>query len=105
MSLLIAVDSPPGMTRPTRSASCSGRRMATTSTPSDSSATTCSRKAPWSARTPIFTLSATLLHALGVRDVRDVDPDHGLAEVAGDPRDDVRVLEMRGRLDDRPVSY
>src|SRR5450759_3031731 len=101
MSLLIAVDSPPGMTRPTQSASCSGRRMATTSTPSDSSATTCSRKAPWSARTPIFTLPATLLHALGVRDVRDVDPDHGLAEVAGDPRDDVRVLEMRGRLDDR----
>ena len=34
-------------------------------------------------------------------DVRDVDADHRLAQVARHARDDVGVLEVRGRLDDR----
>ena len=49
----IAVDSPPGMTSPSSSASCSGFRTSTTCAPSRRSIAACSRKFPWTARTPI----------------------------------------------------
>src|SRR5918996_493153 len=49
------VDSPPGMTRPSRPSSCSGLRTSTTSAPRRRSIAACSRKLPWTARTPIVT--------------------------------------------------
>src|SRR5215218_9119473 len=52
---MIAVDSPPGITRPSRSSSCSGLRTSTGSAPSRRSIAACSRKSPCTARIPIFT--------------------------------------------------
>src|SRR4029453_13038180 len=51
---MIAVDSPPGITRPSRPSRCSGFRTSTGSAPSRRSTAACSRKSPWTARTPIF---------------------------------------------------
>src|SRR3954454_15419546 len=53
MRRMKVVDSPPGMTRPSRSSSCSGLRTSTTSAPSRRSIAACSRKFPCTARTPI----------------------------------------------------
>src|SRR5580704_1934567 len=47
-------DSPPGITRPSISSSCSGFLTSTTSAPSSSSRLRWASKSPWSARTPIF---------------------------------------------------
>src|SRR2546427_12551000 len=55
MSRPIAVDSPPGMTSPSSPSSCSGLRPSTPSAPSRRSVAACSRKLPWTARTPTFT--------------------------------------------------
>src|SRR5919199_1570255 len=54
MRRVIAVDSPPGITSPSRLASCSGRRTSTTSAPRRRSIAACSRKFPCTARTPIL---------------------------------------------------
>ena len=45
-SRMIVVDSPPGITSPSRPSSCSGRRTSTTSAPSSRSTRACSRNAP-----------------------------------------------------------
>src|SRR5918992_148539 len=52
---MIAVDSPPGMTRPSSPSSSSGLRTSTASAPSRRSIAACSRKLPCTARTPIVT--------------------------------------------------
>src|SRR5262245_20707828 len=53
MRRMNVVDSPPGMTRPSRPSRCSGLRTSTTSAPSARSIAACSRKLPCTARTPI----------------------------------------------------
>ena len=50
---MIAVDSPPGISSPSSPESWSGFRTSTTSAPRLRSIVACSRKLPWSARTPI----------------------------------------------------
>src|SRR5918995_1645528 len=52
---MIAVDSPPGITSPSRPASCAGRRTSTTSAPKPRSIAACSRKLPCTAKTPTLT--------------------------------------------------
>ena len=44
-------------------------------------------------------LPAALGEAVGLRDVVDVDADHGFAEAAGGLGDDVGVVKERGGLD------
>src|SRR6266511_1344238 len=51
-SLLIVVDSPPGMTSASTSSSSPGRRTDRARAPQASSARRCSRTSPWSASTP-----------------------------------------------------
>src|SRR3982751_6875401 len=53
MRRMKVVDSPPGITRPSSPASCSGLRTSVTSAPSARSTFACSRKFPCTARTPI----------------------------------------------------
>src|SRR6186997_3317719 len=50
----VALDSPPGMIRPSSPSSCSGLRTSTGSAPSRRSIAACSRKFPCTARTPIL---------------------------------------------------
>src|SRR5947209_8363410 len=56
MSLSSVVDSPPGMMSPATSASASGLRTSTASTPERASARAWSAKSPWRASTPTRTL-------------------------------------------------
>src|SRR5918995_112438 len=102
-SLEIVVDSPPGIARTSTRARSSGVRTSTGDAPSSPNTRACSRKSPWSARTPAFTggsppagLEQTLLAEL-----LDVEPGHRLAEAPGDLRERVGILEVRGGLDDR----
>src|SRR2546423_871769 len=107
--LHIAVDSPPGITRASTCSSSCGRRTKTVWAPSAFRAAACSRKSPCSASTPIVAswawLPATVRVALVGRQRVEVDPDHGLAEVARDLGDQVGVVEVGGGLDDglRPL--
>src|SRR5881398_1841176 len=54
ISRMNVVDSPPGITSPSRPCNCSGLRTSTASAPSRRSIAACSRKFPCTARTPIF---------------------------------------------------
>src|SRR5688500_13630946 len=103
MSRVIAVDSPPGMLNPSRSSSCSAVHTSTASAPSRRSTATCSRKFPWTARTPIRmpALPAQSLEQLFRRARRGGETAHGLAEPTRHPRENLGVVEVRGRLDDR----
>src|ERR1051326_6352393 len=111
MRLRRVVDSPPGITSPSRPSSSSGFRTSTTSTagPPSSvqrwSALTCRAKSPCSARTPIFRTATSVLPAAGrqpilVGHLRDLEAHHGFAEVFAHPREDVGILVVRRRLHD-----
>src|SRR6266705_3347637 len=79
------VDSPPGTTSPSRPSSCAGLRTSTTSAPSRRSAAVCSRKFPWTARTPIFTFEM-LVTRQPLLDPRAVlDYDEALAQAPKAP--------------------
>ena len=54
---VIVVDSPPGITRPSRSSRSAGTRTSRTSAPRSRSMRLCASKSPWSARTPTSTTS------------------------------------------------
>src|SRR6478609_5454911 len=103
-SLEMVVDSPPGMTRPSTSASSSGRRTGLATASAAARAMRCSRTSPWRARTPmtgvLIRLPAAVGVALGLGEGVAVDADHGLAEVAGRVRDDLRVVVEGGGLHD-----
>src|SRR5512141_1502417 len=112
VSFRIVVLSPPGMINPCTSARSSGRRTLTASTPMDSSSAMCSMKAPWSARTPIFTfgprasadvpaLPAPDCQALGFGDARRGDAAHRSAETLRNLGDDLRIVVVERGLDDR----
>src|SRR4051812_45517284 len=107
-SLEMVVDSPPGMTRPSTSASSSGRLTGLATASAAARAVRCSRTSPWRARTPMTGASSDMgwLPAavgvpLGLGEGVAVDADHGLAQVAGRVRDDLRVVVEGGRLHDR----
>src|SRR4051812_26941222 len=106
-SLEMVVDSPPGMTRPSTSASSSGRLTGLATASAAARAVRCSRTSPWRARTPMTGASsdmgwlpAAVGVALGLGEGVAVDADHGLAEVAGRVRDDLRVVVEGGGLHD-----
>src|SRR5438552_4159534 len=112
MRLRSVVDSPPGITRPSRPSSSSGFRTSTTSTagpPSSAqrwSALTCRAKSPCSAKTPIFTTATSVLPAAGrepvlVGHLRGLEARHGVAEVFAHLREDIGVLVVGRRLHDR----
>src|SRR5438309_5560599 len=106
-SLPIVVLSPPGMISASISSSCSGRRTSRPSTPSRSSVARCSAKSPWRPRTPARAVrTAALLPAATGKSFSGGDrvqrqAAQRLAETARDLGDELRVAEMRRRLDDR----
>src|SRR5919198_1404944 len=73
------VDSPPGTMRPSRPSRCSGLRTSTTSAPRRRSIAACSRKLPWTARTPIrsgvsiVSILDTALQPIGQRPFSDLE--------------------------------
>src|SRR5215813_2874426 len=85
-SLLIVVDSPPGMTRAWTSSNSLDRRTGGAITSHSASAARCSRTSPCRAKTPTVRsdtdgrLPAALGEPVGLRDVVDVDADHRLAQ-------------------------
>src|SRR2546429_685542 len=104
-SLLMVVDSPPGMTSASTSSSSPGRRTGRATTSHSARAYRCSRTSPCRASTPTTSWltewsPAALGQPVGLRDVVDVDADHGLAEPTGDLGDHVGVVVEGGGLDD-----
>src|SRR6188472_2880650 len=109
----IVVDSPPGRIRASRPTRSRGNRTSTGSAPTSRMAATCSRTAPCSARTPIrgrrsafIGLSVVPLPAadgepLLRRDLAQRLATHRLAQPSAHLRQDVRVVVVRGGLDDR----
>src|SRR5205085_4895529 len=113
--------------------SCSGFRTSKTSAPSRRSIAACSRKLPWTAKTPIFIthivpllatpppllavakkrvrpkgsdpcsppLPAARLEQLFCRNRRGGQSRHRVAESLRHACEDLRILEVRRRLDDR----
>src|SRR5262249_44682079 len=106
-SLLIVVDSPPGITNACTSSSSRGRRTGRAITSASASAARCSRTSPCRAKTPMVrsdtdgALPAALGEPVGLRDVVDVDADHRLAQPTRHLRDHVRVIVERRGLHDR----
>src|SRR5690349_22052184 len=99
ISFDIVEDSPPGMTRPSSPSRSRGSRTSTASTPTSRSAATCSRNAPWRARTP--TLPATRLQQTLLAELRDLGAVHGVAEPERDLGDDAGIGELGRRPHDR----
>src|SRR6266516_3758708 len=133
ISRMNVVDSPPGTTSPSNPSSCSGLRTSTTLAPSRRSIAACSRKFPWTAKTPTFMtrilpLDATLppvlpgpkkgqtpqgsdpcslsspaacLEQLFGRNRRGGETEHRVAETFRHAREDLRIVVVRRRFDDR----
>src|SRR5256886_14047878 len=91
------------MTGASTSSSCSGRRTSIASAPSRSKVARCSRKSPWSPRTPARAKRSPTADgkafARGERLERDAA--HRLAEATRDLGNELRVKEVGRRLDDR----
>src|SRR5438876_5467155 len=102
-SLPIVVLSPPGMTSASMSSSCSGRRTSMASVPMRWKVSRCSRKSPCRPRTPARAKrSPTADGKAFARGERlEGDAAHRLTEAARDLGDELRVHEVRRRLDDR----
>src|SRR2546428_6704848 len=102
-SFPIVVLSPPGMTSASMSSSCSGRRTSMASVPRRWKVSRCSRKSPWRPRTPARAKrSPTADGKAFARGERlEGDATHRLTEPARDLGDELRVHEVRRRLDDR----
>src|SRR3954454_22813583 len=118
MRFPIAVDSPPGTIRPSSPSRSSTERTSTGSTPSFLRISTCSRKSPWSARTPIFfgpsgsrsvfravtlrgpvsPLPTTRRELLPFRKVSHLPADHRLAQALARLGDSLRVREVSSGL-------
>src|SRR5207244_4126394 len=110
-NLLIVVDSPPGTISASRALRSSGTRTSTDSTASAARTSRCSRNAPCSARTPIFTTGSPgpLPGAGGASptplcqfDVEggDLLAPHRVTEAARHLGHDRRIAEVRGGFDD-----
>src|SRR6478735_6873999 len=104
---MIVVDSPPGITRPSRPSSSSGSLTSATVAPSLRSAAACSRNAPCRARTPMRSdlstraLPAANFEPLALGERARGDADHRLPETGRDVGEHLRVVVVRRRLDDR----
>src|SRR5688572_24538303 len=87
------------------SSSCSGLRTSTPSTPISRSVLRCSLKSPWRPRTPtravLVELPAADGKAFAGGDGLERDAAHRFAETARDLGDELRILEVGRRLDDR----
>src|SRR5918997_3240534 len=95
----IAVDSPPGTIIPARPSRSSMVRTSTGSTPKALRISACSRKSPWSARTPIFfwplsPLPSTGSEPLSLREVAHLPAHHRLAEALARLGDDLRIPKV-----------
>src|SRR4051812_32456772 len=107
MSRRMVVLSPPGRISALTPSRSPGRRTGTPSTPIDASVWRCSRKAPWSASTPIFMARAAARlpapdgEALLVRDRFHRDAAHRCTEPLRDVGDDRGVVEVGRGLNDR----
>src|SRR5207245_1161366 len=103
ISLPIVVDSPPGRMSPSTPARSPGSRTSTSATPRRRRMARCSITSPWTASTPIFTtrLHSSSLQQFALGQLSDIEAPHRLADALGDPRDHVRIVIVRGRLDDR----
>src|SRR6187551_3032396 len=109
----IVVNSPPGRTRASRSTRSRGSLTSTGSAPTSRMAATCSRTAPCSASTPIrgrrsavigrsvVPLPAADGEPLLRRDLAQRLATHRLAQAGADLGQDLRVVVVRGGLDDR----
>src|SRR6266508_4905254 len=105
-SLPIVVLSPPGMMSASRSSSCSGRRTSTPSAPMPRSVVRCSLKSPWRPRTPTRAVRVLLSptadgKTLAGGDGLKREAAHRLSEAAGHFGDELRVVVMGRRFDDR----
>src|SRR5438067_7255730 len=103
ISRMNVVDSPPGTTSPSSPASCSGLRTSTTSAPSRRSMAACSRTLPWTARTPtrMPELPAARYEQLFRPQRGGREAAHRVAEPARHASEDLGVVVVRRRLDDR----
>src|SRR5215216_4807524 len=110
MRFPMAVDSPPGTMSPARPWRSSTPLTSTGSTPSFSRICACSRKAPWSASTPILfglsrsafravtlrvsPLPATRRQPLPLRKISHLPADHSLAQALARLADYFRISEV-----------
>src|SRR4030088_333181 len=87
------------------SSSCSGLRTSTPSAPMPRRVLRCSLKSPWRPRTPtravFLELPAADGKAFAGGDGLERDAAHRLSETTRDLRDELRIGEVRRRLDDR----
>src|SRR3954453_11774363 len=98
------VDSPPGTTRPSSASSCSGLRTSTTSAPRRRSIAACSRKFPWTARTPILSGSMRLMlsgRRFLQQSVGDVEDQPAHLEAG---REERTALHLRDALRERVLE-
>src|SRR5438270_977929 len=109
-SIAIVVLSPPGSTMPSNPSRSSVVRTSLVRAPAASSALTCSAKAPCIARTPISGAAAWLGRAelpasgseqLVLGDGRYLQAVHGLTQLGGDLGQDLGLVEVGGRRNDR----
>src|SRR4030088_3011861 len=88
------------------SSSCSGLRTSTPPAPIPRRVLRCSLKSPWRPRTPTRAVLVELLPAADGKafaggDGLERDAAHRLSETTRDLRDELRIGEVRRRLDDR----
>src|SRR5262249_47831833 len=110
ISIVIVVLSPPGSTIPSRPPRSSRVRTSRGPAPTASSALPCSANAPCIARPPMrglrlpegAELPASGSEQIFLRDRRDLEATHRLAQAGGDLRDDLRLVEVGRGRDDRP---
>src|SRR5213080_716733 len=110
MSMVMVVLSPPGSTMPSRPLRSSRVRTRRVRAPTASSACTCSAKAPCIARTPMrgvllrlgAELPASGSEQLVLRDGRDLEAVHRFAQPRGDFGQDLWLVVVGGRGNDRP---
>src|SRR3954452_16444217 len=102
MPSVIVVDSPPGMTRPSRPSRSRGVRTTRGVAPSLASIFACASKSPWRARTPTTTrLPAAVLEQPVLAQCADLDAGHGGAEAAACVGEALGIVVVRRGLDDR----
>src|SRR3954451_16905688 len=99
------VESPPGTTRQSSPSRSFGVRTIRGVTPRFSRIFECASKSPWMARTPTTTaLPAAVLEQPVLAERADLDAGHGGAQAAPGLRDALGIVEVGGRLDDRPAG-
>src|SRR5688500_595216 len=111
ISRRMVVDSPPGRISASRSTRLRGRRTSTGSAPTSRIASTCWRTAPWRASTPIRGFRLAVIGSCRLpasdgepllrRDLAHGLSAHRLTEAGADLDQDLRIVVMRCRLDDR----